>query len=272
MKLLPLTFGIALAEFTSGTSSDTLRYTPGGCGQDGRRCIRNKDDCNPHNDDGCALVSLVVSGDKLNVTLAHRGADSYVAVGFAPGSSMANADITYCQHRGSSVGIVSAFATRNGRPDDMTIVDYANVETAMSTGGGYECHFQKELSIVKAGQEFKFDTESYHVLLAKGAMNGNEPGYHGIGNVNRLATSQITLGNSDGNSEDNETGTTPNDATEGEEEETNDNDDVEIVSDDEMADHDDHSGHGHAHDAADKESSMLTVALSALLTVTLILL
>merc|ERR1711935_712781 len=159
MKLLPLLLGSALAEFTSGISSDKLLYSSSGCGQNGLRCVRNIDNCNPHADEDCAIVSLVVSGDKLNVTLAHSGADSYVAVGFAPGSSMANADITYCQHRGNSVGIVSAFATKNGRPDEMPIIDYSSVETAMSETGGYECHFQKDLSIVKSGLDFKFDTE-----------------------------------------------------------------------------------------------------------------
>ena len=190
MKINFLLFGGALATFTSGTKG-TPSFTLSEC-SNGRTCVRNIKDCNPSTDSDCALVAFNVVGEKLNVTLTHKSKDTWVGVGFAPGASMAKADITYCQYRSSGVGIVSAFASQNGRPNDLSLAGYENVQTAESSGV-YECHFQKDRVMEKSGQKYDMNANDYHVLLAKGNMNGNSPAYHGFGNTNRMATSKMSF-------------------------------------------------------------------------------
>ena len=190
MKINFLLFGGSLATFTSGTKG-APSFALSEC-SNGRTCVRNIQDCDPSTDSDCALVAFNVVGDKLNVTLTHSSKDTYVAVGFAPGTSMAKADITYCQYRSSGVGIVSAYSSRNGRPDDLSLVGYTSIQTA-ENNDVYECHFQKDRMMEKSGQKYNMDTNDYHVLLAKGNMNGNSPSYHGYGNKNRMATSKISF-------------------------------------------------------------------------------
>merc|ERR1712048_1258097 len=194
MKINFLLFGGALATFTSGTKG-TPSFTLSEC-SNGRTCVRNIKDCDPSTNSDCALVAFNVVGEKLNVTLTHKSKDTWVGV--APGDSfgnhrgMANADITYCQYRSSGVGIVSAFASSNGKPNDLSLAGYENVQTAESNGV-YECHFQKDLVMEKSGQKYDMNANDYHVLLAKGNMNGNSPLYHGYGNTKRMATSKMSF-------------------------------------------------------------------------------
>ena len=190
MKINFLLLSEALATFTSGTKG-TPSFALSEC-SNGRTCVRNIPDCDPSTNSDCALVAFNVVGDKVNVTLAHSSKDTYVAVGFAPGTSMAKADITYCQFRSSGVGVVSAYSSSNGRPSDLSLAGYANIQTA-ENNGVYECHFQKDRVMEKSGQKYDMNANDYHVLLAKGNMNGNTPSYHGYGNTKRMATSKMSF-------------------------------------------------------------------------------
>ena len=154
----------------------------------GRTCVRNIPNCSPMNNADCALVAYNVADDKLNVTMIHSGANTWTAVGFGPRTSMYNSDITYCQNGSSGVKLVSSFAYGNGRPSDIPGLEgYYNLETPQ-TGNVYGCTFQKDLKTQKKGKNIDLGNNDYHVLLAKGPMWGDRPGYHGYGTQNRLAT------------------------------------------------------------------------------------
>ena len=93
-------------------------------------------------------------------------------------------------------------------------------------GDVYECNFQQDLIRNKEGVSYDLGSNDYHILLAKGKMSGDAPSYHNYGNQNRRAFSKVSFQavEDDNNDTENE---------------------PEVVSNHEMADHDDHTGHDH---------------------------
>ena len=114
-------------------------------------------------------------------------------------------------------------------------------------GEVYECNFQQDLVRTKEGVSYDLGKNEYHILLAKGLMDGENPSYHNYGNQNRRAFSKVSFGAAE--------------ATENETEK-----EPEVVSDDEMADHDNHDGHSHSHDEHSSSSAFAFSALIALVT------
>ena len=109
------------------------------CGRE-TSCFAMTENCKSGDAD-CAIVSWKHNGDNIEIGIEDTNSGSgYVAVGFAPTNNMRNADIYYCQKDGNEIGVVSAFATANGRPADDadgTGIITESVGTTISVRGGH---------------------------------------------------------------------------------------------------------------------------------------
>ena len=52
---------------------------------------------------GCGLIAWKNVGQTLEVKMVRNGQNTWVGMGFAPGSQMTNADMTFCQNRAGKI-------------------------------------------------------------------------------------------------------------------------------------------------------------------------
>jgi len=190
MKALFLVFasGAVTGElFNEAFDGKVSEFSFSECGKSSS-CMALQSNCKS-GEAGCAIASWSHQGDKITVGLEDTEVadNSWVAIGFAPTKTMANADIYYCRKSAETIAVVSAFSPQNTRPtDDVagTGIEVTSVGTS-SSASTFSCSFSRPISVMKNNIEFKLDDgNTFFVLLARGSGGSLEaPGYHGAGKI-----------------------------------------------------------------------------------------
>ena len=155
-------------------------------------CLTNMDKCVEQPEDlDCVFAKWTVDDEKMCVTLQGKtqiSQDRYVGIAISNGRSMDDSDITFCQERGTGLGVEAGLGgDMNGRPNTGVGTDsiiegsvFVNPLGVRDHGDKFVCTFCRPLTVDKDGQETTLDdTSEWNLLLSNGAMDGDKPLYHG---------------------------------------------------------------------------------------------